>query len=231
MGANGRIHPVGTEESTAAQQTYARLKDLIVTLVLPPGSTIREAALQQQLGIGRTPLREALHRLALEGMLHIYPRRASVVASLGVPEVRQIFEARLALEPTAAMLAAERITAREAEVLLALGADLRERRDRADAAGFLDADQAFHRAIARLMQNALLAEYIDHVLTLNLWLWHMYFDACGVRGADLFAHDPIIEAITAGNARSAGTAMRDHIACSKEHLLVGLSYAVGPRPG
>src|SRR5688572_15318924 len=206
-------------DQTAAQTTYARLKDLIVTLALPPGSTIDEPALQERLEIGRTPLREALHRLAHEGMIQIYPRRTSVVAKLGVPEVMQIFEARAILEPAAAALAAQRATNADREPLTHLSDDLRSGRDRADATVFLRADQLFHRTVARLTRNALLADDVEHLLTLNLWLWHVHFDARGVHRDALFAHDPIIEAIVQGDTRAAEATMREHIRQSKEHLL------------
>ena len=206
---------------TAAQQAYTQLKDLIVTLALRPGATIREGELQEKLGLGRTPLREAIHRLSHQHMLHVYPRRAVVVAKLGVQEVRQIFEVRLALETASASLAAQRIAARELEALLAIGAELRRSRDEADVAQFLHADQAFHRAITQYAHNTLLAEHVDHLLSLNLWLWHMYFETCGMRGTDLFAHEPIIAAIAARDAAAAATAMREHILSSREQLLTG----------
>ena len=201
------------EELTDAQRAYLHVKELIVTLTLAPGATVREADLQQRLGLGRTPLREALHRLAHEGMLHIYPRRAIVVATLGMAEVR------LALETASASLAAERVTDQELAALRALGARLRESRAEVDVSRFLHADQAFHQAIARYARNALLADYIEHVQGLNLWLWHIYFRACPARGADLFAHDPIIAALAAHDAPAAAAAMGDHIRQSKEQLL------------
>lgn len=210
------------EGLTLAQRAYRQVKELIVTLAVPPGSTLRETELQRRLGVGRTPLREALHRLAQEGMLHIYPRRAIVVAKLGMSEVRQIFEVRLALEAMSAALAAQRMTEREKETLLGLGAALHRTRDETDVSHFLQADQAFHRAIAQYAQNGLLVDQIDHLLTLNLWLWNTYFATRGARGTDLFAHEPIIEALTAGNAPAAETTMREHILHSKEQLLAGL---------
>jgi DNA-binding GntR family transcriptional regulator len=222
MDQNGSREPGSAASPTIAQTAYARLKDLIVTLVLPPGSTIHEPDLQRRIGVGRTPLREALHRLAHEGMLHIFPRRTSVVAKLGVSDVLQLFEARSVLEPAAASLAAERATVRDVEDLRVLGAGLREHRDRADVPTFLREDHCFHRQVARLARNALLADDIEHLLTLNLWLWHVHFDARGVRGGELFAHDPIIEAIAARDARAAEAAMREHVLCSKEQLLSGM---------
>src|SRR5690349_12681721 len=116
MTANGVARPAELED-TIAQQAYLNLKERIVSLALAPGSTIREADLQEQLGVGRTPLRDALQRLAHDGLLRIYPRRAIVVPKLGLAEVRELFEVRMALEPAAAALAAERLTEPEVDSL------------------------------------------------------------------------------------------------------------------
>src|SRR5438067_474252 len=123
LGTAGQDEAVAADLTTA-EQAYEQVKELIVTLALPPGATIREPELQVRLGIGRTPLREALHRLAHDGMVRIYPRRAIVVAKLGVSEIRQVFEMRLALEPAAAALAAHRATAEDLAALAELGQDV-----------------------------------------------------------------------------------------------------------
>jgi DNA-binding GntR family transcriptional regulator len=218
----GITAPAAATNGSASHAAYARLRDLIVNLDLPPGSALREADLQQQVGVGRTPLRDAFQRLAQEGMLRIYPRRAIVVAKLGLPEVRQIFEVRLALEPAAAALAAERITPSQAAALCSLETDLREAAERSDVTAFLETDQIFHRTIAYDADNPLMAEYVDHVQTLNLWLWNMYFRAHRSRGGDLFGHFAIVEALLAGDSRAATSAMHDHIVNSKRQLLMGL---------
>jgi DNA-binding GntR family transcriptional regulator len=136
--------------------------------------------------------------------------------------VRELFEVRLAVEPAAAALAAERLSRFDGQTVRSLAADLRHKRDAPDASGFLEADQAFHRAVAGFSRNALLGEYIDHLQTLNRWLWNTYFQTHSVRRADLFAHEPIVEALLGGNAQAAEAAMREHIAGSKEQLLAGL---------
>jgi DNA-binding GntR family transcriptional regulator len=207
--------------SSAALGAYLRLRDLIVTLQIPPGSTIHEGQLGRQLGVGRTPVREALQRLAHDGMLHIYPRRAMVVAKLGLSEIRQLFEVRLALEPTAAGLAADRRPESDLERLRSLAEEASSGRANGDAVAFLRADQAFHRAVAQSAQNALLFSYIDHVQQLNLWLWNVYFANQGVHRSDLFAHEPIISALTTRDRERSENMMRDHILKSKEQLLTG----------
>jgi DNA-binding GntR family transcriptional regulator len=224
MSVNGRaaVKTRDVEDGTLAQQGYLELKRRIVSLALPPGSTIRDLDLQQQLGLGRTPLRDALQRLAHDGLLRIYPRRTIMVPKLGITEVRELFEVRLALEPAAAALAARRVSAADVERVSALGETLRRAREHPDVAAFLSADQDFHRAVAKFSRNALLVDYIDRLETLNLWLWNMYFDSHAGSRADLFAHEPIVEALARRDAVAADAAMRAHITSSKEQLLAGL---------
>ncbi len=222
MSVDGRAALRDLEDGTLAQQAYLELKRRILSLALPPGSTIRDVDLQQQLGLGRTPLRDALQRLTHDGLLRIYPRRTIMVPKLGITEVRELFEVRLALEPAAAALAARRVSAADVEVISALGETLRRARELPDADAFLDADQVFHRAVSKFSRNALLVDYVDRLQTLNLWLWNMYFDSHAVSRADLFAHEPIVEALARRDASAAKAAMHDHIASSREQLLAGL---------
>ena len=86
----------------------------------------------------------------------------------------------------------------------------------------METDQTFHRTIAYDAANPLMAEYVDHVQTLNLWLWNMYFRAHKSRGGDLFGHFAIVEALLAGESAAAASAMHDHIVNSKRQLLMGL---------
>jgi len=205
-----------------AQRTYLHLKEMIVTLDLRPGSTINEPELQGQLGVGRTPLREALQRLSNEGLLQIYPRRAIVVSQIGVNEVRQIFEMRLVLEPAAAGIAAQVVGEADIEELQAISDALSGHREAVDFVRFLRDDHCFHRAVAACSRNMYLIDSIDHILTLNQWLWHIYFDSRVAERAAFFQHDPIVEALATHDATAAQSSMREHILFAKEQLLSGL---------
>jgi DNA-binding GntR family transcriptional regulator len=205
-----------------AHRAYHRLKQMIVTLELRPGTTVHEGILQRDLGIGRTPLREALQRLSNDGLLQIYPRRAIVVAQLGVPEIHQMFETRLVLEPSVAALAARKITAAELERIRALGSLLTNDREQTNALQFLSDDHTFHRTISECTHNDYLIGCVDHILTLNQWLWHIYFDARGTERNAMFEHDRIVDALFNHDAEAAEVCMRRHILRAKEHLLAGL---------
>src|SRR5882762_9088878 len=93
-----------------ADKAYHAIRGLIVSLELAPGALIDERELIEQLEIGRTPVREALRRLAHEGLVEVYPRRGMFVTGVDVRELARLSEVRAVLEPEAARLAAERAT-------------------------------------------------------------------------------------------------------------------------
>src|SRR5882757_10761310 len=97
--------------TSATTDAYRRLKRLILTLELPPGTPMSEPMLMELLGAGRTPVREALRRLSDDRLVVIFPRRGLVVAQLGLSEVQQLYEARITIEKQTAFLAAERADA------------------------------------------------------------------------------------------------------------------------
>ena len=91
-----------------SEQAYRLIRRMIVRLELAPGAVIREDELQHQLGIGRTPIREALQRLARDQFLVVIPRRGMIVSSIDVAELSMLYETRAILEPYAARLACQR---------------------------------------------------------------------------------------------------------------------------
>src|SRR3954471_17973760 len=106
----------------AADRAYLAIRGLIVSLGLRPGAVIDERELMQQLGLGRTPVREALRRLAQERLVEVFPRRGMFVTEVDARDLARLCEVRLALEPEAARLAAERATQADlAELRVVLG--------------------------------------------------------------------------------------------------------------
>ena len=104
-----------------AEHAYVELRDRIVTLQLPPGTVLREDELMSEMGIGRTPLREAVKRLALERLVEVQPRRGTFVSAVEAADIQNVTEVRAELEGYAAELAALRLdpeTRAVAEALL-----------------------------------------------------------------------------------------------------------------
>ena len=142
-----RITPDRPE--TLTEQAYFRLEEMIVTLALAPGSVLSEQALSAELGIGRTPIREALQRLAREGLVLVLPRKAIIVTETDPKRQLLVLEVRRELERLLARASAERATDDERRRFQAIA-------DGMDAAAKTNDDIAFMRLDREL--NALLSE-------------------------------------------------------------------------
>jgi len=142
------LEPVarGRNPSSARAQAYDRLRDAIVSLRLKPGERIADAQLALELGVSRTPVREAVLQLADEGLLEILPQHGTFVAPISLEAVREAQFVREALEVAALREVVERITDAELDELEAA---LAEQAAETDPARFYTLDQAFHR---RLME-------------------------------------------------------------------------------
>ena len=105
------IHILSRESSSLSEAAYSRIRSMIITLELEPGSLISESALMSTLKMGRTPIREALRSLANEKLVEVYPRRGMFVSRVDVANLSQLSETRAVLEIKAAELAATRSTA------------------------------------------------------------------------------------------------------------------------
>src|SRR5262245_66507060 len=99
--------PRASDEQSLSDRAYYAISELIVTLELPPGSVVSERELMERLGVGRTPVREALRDLAREQLVEVYPRRGIFVSSVYAGDIAGLSEVRLVLEGRAARLAAE----------------------------------------------------------------------------------------------------------------------------
>jgi DNA-binding GntR family transcriptional regulator len=209
-----------------AGRAYLALRDRIVTLRLPPGTVLREDALMAELGIGRTPLREAVKRLALEGFVAVQPRRGSYVTGVDAAEIVHITELRAELEGYAAGLAARRMDAaarRAAEALLEeierLG-----REDDQEALMRLDRRiHVFHVFVWDASGNPYLLETLERYFSLSLRIWYVVLDR--VPGLAHAVHDQteLLRALADRDARRAHALMRDHVLAFQREILAAFS--------
>jgi DNA-binding GntR family transcriptional regulator len=183
-----------------AERAYVQLRDMIVTLRLPPGSPINEERLSAELGVGRTPLRDALKRLEAETLVAIYPRQGTFVTEVNITDHGLIADVRRQLEGHAARRAAERITPADRDLLAELLDEIRRGPGGREASMRLDT--AVHRAIYRCAHNRYLAATLDHYYNLSLRIWYLFLDRLPeVDHAE--HHVPMIEAILAGDGARA----------------------------
>jgi DNA-binding GntR family transcriptional regulator len=189
----------------AADRAYLAIRGLIVSLELPPGAVIDERELMQRLGLGRTPVREALRRLAQEQLVEVFPRRGMFVTNVDVRDLARISEVRLALEPEAARLAADRATDEERDELAALGDRIKR------GADLMGLDEQIHRAIYAAAHNDLLEKTLGEYYVLALRIWAIALDRAEDLEDAVEAHRDLIQAIVVGNGERAAATMRAHV--------------------
>ncbi len=212
--AKAILAPRGGDVASFADRAYYAIRDLIVTLELPPGSVVKEPDLTARLGIGRTPVREALRRLAQERLIEVYPRRGMFVTKVDVRVLARLCEVRVALEPEAARLAAERATQADLDELQALLHELAGPRRREPRA-LIDLDERIHRAIYQASHNPFLVETLEEYYAHALRIWMVALARTDLSAA-VGGHRSVLEAIVSGDGARAGTLMREHVESFEE---------------
>lgn len=213
-----RPDEAGETTPLLSSQAYQRLRHMIVTLQLEPGELINEAALIEDLQLGRTPIREALQRLANEGLVEQRARRGLFVANFSITDLHQLFELRRTLEGYAAALAAQRATRADVEALEAtlrpldsLGAD-------AGVGAYIDLDAAFHQGVARAAHNKFLVATLWRLYTLSLRVWYLALNSIGPMRPAIEEHRRVLTAITRRDSAEASAAMQQHITHFHERI-------------
>jgi DNA-binding GntR family transcriptional regulator len=193
------------EASSLADQAYVAIRDRVVSLELAPGALIDERHLIESLGIGRTPVREALRRLAQEQLVEVFPRRGMFVTGVDVRDLARISEVRAVLEPEAARLAAERATDEERHELAGLGDQIKR------GADLMGLDERIHRAVYAAAHNDLLEKTLGEYYVLALRIWMIALDRAEELEDAVEAHRDLIQAIVVGNADRAADLMCAHV--------------------
>lgn len=192
------------------EQTRGIIRRLILDGTYRPGEKIKEAQMAKNLGISRSPVREAVMNLASEGLIELHPQRGAFVRTLDAREVRELFEVREALEVRAVRLAARRTENADLESVRGLleetGRALRE-----DDAIY-PSDLDFHVGLAGLSKNETLSGYVSKVNT-QLRLARVRSSAAPGRSHRAYEeHLAVVEAVAAGDPEKAEQALRAHLA-------------------
>jgi DNA-binding GntR family transcriptional regulator len=199
-----------------SEQAYECIKQEIVSLKLPPGSVINEAGLQEKLGLGRTPIREALKRLSLEKLVVIVPRRGMFVNEIGIRDLQQLFEMRLPLESLAARLAAERGTDEHWERMKSALSDLPE--TGANNEALITIDKTCHEIIYEAADNEFLRDTLVTHYALSLRLWYYFLSRIGDMREVILEHQLILDALQAKDGDKAARLMERHIGTFQEEI-------------
>ena len=213
--AKGRV-----DVSSVPDRVYAILREQILAGDLEPESRLHQEGISAELGVSRTPVREAIARLAAEGLVELLANRGARVAAVGEGDMEAAYEARLGIEPLAARLAARR---RDAAELAKLRKTLTPARKGAKAA--YAASRAFHLELAVASGNAFLVDFSETLWAGRLGL-HVYAQQMTPEqfAKDALEHERILDAIEAGDEDTAERLTREHIT----HAQDVLAGRVGP---
>ncbi len=185
-----------------------------MTLELEPGEVLSEARLSESLGIGRTPVREALQRLAREGLVVVLPRRGVLVSEFNVQSQLRMVEVRREIENLMARSAAVRASDEERERFQELAAEMRAAAGAGDDIRFMRLDREFNQRVSAAARNEFAVKTITLMAGLSRRFWFMHNRHVDDLAVTAQAHARVAEAIAVGEAESAALAsdaLMDHI--------------------
>ena len=208
----------GSTRGLLADRAYRALRDRLVTLRIPPGAPIDEDAIGRELKMGRTPVREAIKRLALENLVTVFPRRGTFASEINITDLAHISEVRAQLEPHAAHRAAERITDTQRAELAGLLIELDVRRGAEEVEMLMELDATVHRFIYRCAGNPFLEETLGRYLNLSLRIWYLVIDRLPHLFARVHEHEEVLHAIESGQAERARAILAGHIATFEREI-------------
>jgi DNA-binding GntR family transcriptional regulator len=215
--------PDTTATRLVAEHAYTELRDRIVTLQLPPGTVLREDELMRDLAIGRTPLREAVKRLALENLVDVQPRRGTFVSAVEAADIMNISEVRAELEGYAAELAAQRLDPEGHETAEQLLREVEELSNPGDQVWLMRFDERIHRFTWEAARNPYLAQTLERYFTHSLRIWYMVLDRVPTLGHAVHDQTQLLEAILDRNAPHARTIMHEHVLAFQREILAAFS--------
>ena len=201
------------------ERAYERVRRDIISCVIAPGSEISETQLCSHYKLGKAAVRVALTKLAHDGLVRAIPRRGYRVMPITLQDIHDVFELRLMLEPVAARLAAGKVNTQQLRVHDEVCREGYEPGDVQSTGRFLDANKAFHVAIARATGNTRLASAIEHLLDEMTRLLHLGLGLRKGTQALVHEHKNLVKALTRGDGETAEHICREQIEASRNMVL------------
>ena len=196
---------------TDTQRAYERIKEQIITTQMPPGAVIQETVLIAELGLGRTPIREALKLLEAEKLVVVSSRRGMFVTGVSISDLAEIQEIRSVLDPLCVRLAVARISAAELAEMRQLMAAAQAPAENWDMAALMVFDRRFHALLAKAACNELLEAELAMLYNLSARIWYLYLDRLVPSDLTFDALAEILSALETKDTGRAEQAILRHI--------------------
>lgn len=210
-------------QRSLSETAYEQIRHQIVTLALPPGAVVDETQLQTELRLGRTPIREALKRLALERLVSIIPRRGIFVTPINITDLQHLYEVRINLECLAVELAAQRGTAVHWQNMAHVLQNITDR-EQITPEQLIAVDEAYHQIIYQAADNQFLSQSLTALFPLSLRMWHVALSKLGdkkdsiIKYNHIAEHHDIMIALQNGRSAEASTLMRRHVETYQQYI-------------
>ena len=209
------------------EQVYDQRKRRILTGKIKPGTRMMEIDLAEDLGVSRTPVREAIRELGKEGLVTIEPRRGAFASEISVKDMIDTLAVREDLDALAAYLASSRITKAEEKKLLELTDKYAAAIESGDMDTMIRADEAFHKRVARLSGNKTLYSVVRTVQTQVLRFRYLYYEDLANYKNMPAEHREIIEALVSGDSEHAREVAFNHVRRLKDFVIKeGPAFAI-----
>jgi DNA-binding GntR family transcriptional regulator len=205
------LNPINSRPETLTELVYASIRDAIMTNRIAPGQRLTESALAQQLSVSKTPVREALLRLAYVGLIEAEGARGGRVATPSREKIRNAYEVRAGIEAHAAQGAAERISPENLAALMEIAQECLDGAESHDLQAFRSADQRFHLKLAESTENPYLYRLIRDAYDLTWALRRRDVPAADDSVRCARQHIEIMRAISDDDGTLAASIMRQHI--------------------
>ena len=190
---------------------FNTLRQAILKGELEPGERLMEIQLAERLGVSRTPIREAIRKLELEGLVHMVPRKGAEVASISEKSLREVLEVRRSLEELAIELACQKITAEQIKELEEAEVQFADAVQKGDAMTIAESDEHYHDVIYQATDNSRLVQILNN-LREQMYRYRLeYIKDADKRQILVVEHEHIIRAVKNHNIPEAKQAMREHI--------------------
>lgn len=192
---------------TLTDRAYRRLEEMIVTLQILPGAVVSETALSKRLGIGRTPIREALQRLARERLIVVLPRRGIMVSEVNIRTQLRLLEARREVERLLARSAARRASDAQRRRFREIADGMEEAARQNDDVTFMRLDREFNLLVLEAGQNEFAAGAMALMHGLARRFWYIHYKQVADMPLTARQHADIARAIAAGDEKGAAAAL------------------------
>ncbi|HZW82559.1 MAG TPA: GntR family transcriptional regulator [Candidatus Deferrimicrobium sp.] len=215
-----RLVPVKLDSYKPLREiVFESLREAIIGGVLKPGERLMEIQLAEEMGVSRTPVREAIRKLELEGFVVMIPRKGAYVAGISLKDIADVFEIRAALEALAASLAAERITEEELEQMERLLVRKAELTEANDLDSIVEVDTDFHAILFKASRNEKLGQILNNLREQIQRFRAVSLAMPGRMKEALEEHRKIVEALSERNVALVASLAAEHIENAENVML------------